>query len=207
MALSKRISAMRKERGWSRWELARVSGLNQPRVGDIESGATENPRLDTLQKLADAFGCSIDYLAHGREPKAGGPKKGDTVSVEVMAAQDPPMPEPPVPSNEMHHLAAEDYKVGRRLVRLYGKSMWPRYYPGDIVLMDANEKVQDGDVAVVRWASRIVVAEIASGSDGTIALKFAHPTWGSVEPGGSAKVIGKVIRRIEGPGDVADLDI
>lgn len=196
-ALGKRVGAMRKERGWSRYELANKSGLNIPRLSDIEDGDTENPRLDTMKKLSQAFGVSLDFLVNGRDPRSAGPKKDDVVMLPVMAAQDPPAREPVV-EEETHALPATEYKEGRRLVRVYGKSMWPKLYPGDLVLMDANEKVKLGDMAVLRWGTRMLIAILRAGNSSSYSLEFANPTWPPVEPGEGAKVLGKVVRVVEG---------
>lgn len=200
--LAKRVKAMLGERNWSMYELQNRSGLNGARISDIVKGRTENPRLDTLQKLATAFECSIDYLANGRTPRDGSPKKDDVVTVPVMIAVDPPAREPQHMAEELHALAAGKYKEGRRLVRIVGKSMWPRFHPNDLLLMDSGEKVRDGDDAVVRWGGRVIVAKVRfDGNEGNVLLEFANShNWPAVEPGGSAKIVGKIVEVIEGVG-------
>ena len=64
-----RIYEIRTQRGFSQQELARRSGVKQSIISDIERGKTANPRIDTLQKLAAALGCTLDELASDTEPK------------------------------------------------------------------------------------------------------------------------------------------
>lgn len=53
---------IRATKGLSQSDLARLSGVKQGVISDIESGQTSSPRLDTVKKLADALGCTIDEL-------------------------------------------------------------------------------------------------------------------------------------------------
>lgn len=50
-------------------ELSAKTGIAQGVISDIESGSTQNPRFDTVVKLADALGCSLsDFIKS--EPEA-----------------------------------------------------------------------------------------------------------------------------------------
>jgi len=50
------------ERGWSIPETARRAGLPLPTVKNILYGDNSTHRTNTLEKLAKAFGCTIDNL-------------------------------------------------------------------------------------------------------------------------------------------------
>lgn len=56
-----RLKSLRKEKGLKQEELAKVVGCTQRKISYMERGATE-PDLQTLLKLADFFGVTIDYL-------------------------------------------------------------------------------------------------------------------------------------------------
>lgn len=64
--LGKIVHEEMRKRGWSQNELAHRAGLSQPSLRDILTGATKNPRMDVLQRLAKAFAVSELYLM-GRE--------------------------------------------------------------------------------------------------------------------------------------------
>ena len=51
---------MRQQRGWSQRELAKRAGIRHATIVALERGAS--PRLDTLAKLAHAFGVKVTQL-------------------------------------------------------------------------------------------------------------------------------------------------
>jgi len=59
-ALRLRVKELRTKRKWSQRELARRAGLQHVTIVHLERGAS--PRLDTLVKLADAFGVKVTAL-------------------------------------------------------------------------------------------------------------------------------------------------
>lgn len=56
------LEAMRRKRRLSQVQLARLSGIPQAMISNIESGNTRSPRVDTLSKLAGALKCTVDDL-------------------------------------------------------------------------------------------------------------------------------------------------
>lgn len=63
------LKALRKERKLTQQELAERSGISRSNINTWESGKSL-PLPDGLIALADAFGCSVDYLL-GRESEDG----------------------------------------------------------------------------------------------------------------------------------------
>ena len=59
--LENRIKKMRKAKGWTQGDLARIVGVTQAQVAKWESDKA-NPSRKTLLKLASAFGCEAGYL-------------------------------------------------------------------------------------------------------------------------------------------------
>ncbi len=62
--VGERLFALRKERGLSQMELARMAGVNRTSVIFTESGRTV-PRPSTVRQLAWALGVSEDELLRG----------------------------------------------------------------------------------------------------------------------------------------------
>ena len=60
--LDKRIKELRKKAGWSQQKLAEKAGLSYNAITKIEQGAAKQPTIQTVIKLANAFGVSIDEL-------------------------------------------------------------------------------------------------------------------------------------------------
>jgi transcriptional regulator with XRE-family HTH domain len=66
--LSQNIKKLRREKKFSQEKLARLADISYNTVVKIEAGKADNPTFETLSKLADAFGTSIDELV-GRNNK------------------------------------------------------------------------------------------------------------------------------------------
>jgi len=60
--IGKTIRRYRQNKEMSQEALARAADLSLPTIVKIESGETPNPSIDTVQKIAKAFGVSIDDL-------------------------------------------------------------------------------------------------------------------------------------------------
>ena len=60
--LSQNIKKFRKNHKLSQEELARKANITYSTLIKIESGANNNPTIDTLRKIADVFRVSIDVL-------------------------------------------------------------------------------------------------------------------------------------------------
>ncbi len=60
--ISRNLKKMRKTKKLSQEKLARLADVANNTIIKIESGKNDNPTLDTLNKIAKAFGISIDDL-------------------------------------------------------------------------------------------------------------------------------------------------
>lgn len=65
---AERLAALRRARGWTQQQLGRKLGLSMRIVGYWEDGARQ-PTAESLEKLADVFGVSMDHLWTGREER------------------------------------------------------------------------------------------------------------------------------------------
>lgn len=66
--LAKRLKQLRKKTGWSQQKLAEKAGLSYNVITKIEQGVAKKPTIQTMIKLADAFGITLDELV-GRDKK------------------------------------------------------------------------------------------------------------------------------------------
>jgi len=66
--LAKNLRKLRKQKRLSQEKLARLVDISYNTISKIEAGKAKNPTFETLSKLADVFGVSIDELA-GRNAK------------------------------------------------------------------------------------------------------------------------------------------
>ena len=67
MSFSERVKLVKKEKGITNDALSQASGIPIGTLGKLLSGFTEEPKLSTAIALADALGCSLEYLALGKE--------------------------------------------------------------------------------------------------------------------------------------------
>ena len=58
----KNLKKLRNKKGWSQERLAREAGISYITLVKIERGNIQNPKLETLIKLAKVLGVSIDRL-------------------------------------------------------------------------------------------------------------------------------------------------
>jgi len=56
------IKKYRKKLGISQDKLSKLAGMTFHTITKIESGATPDPRIETVKKIADALGVGIDDL-------------------------------------------------------------------------------------------------------------------------------------------------
>jgi len=60
----KNLVKLREGKGWSREKLAVESGVSYNTIVKIEYGGIENPKIETVIKLAKALNVKIDDLVH-----------------------------------------------------------------------------------------------------------------------------------------------
>ena len=63
------------ERGVTAYKVAKATGISTGSMTDWKKGRSA-PKVDKLQKIADYFGVSVDYLL-GKEPKEKTPAEAD----------------------------------------------------------------------------------------------------------------------------------
>jgi transcriptional regulator with XRE-family HTH domain len=61
MNIGDKIIKLRKEKGWSQQQLAKLVGTSGPIIGRYERGEML-PSVEVAKKLSDAFGTTLDYL-------------------------------------------------------------------------------------------------------------------------------------------------
>lgn len=61
-ALTKRLRELMRERGWGIDDVATASGQSYETIRNLYYGKTANPRIETLLKVADVFGISVNCL-------------------------------------------------------------------------------------------------------------------------------------------------
>jgi len=60
--IAKNIKKYREKKGISQDKLSKLAGITLHTITKIESGATPDPRIETVKKIANALGISVDDL-------------------------------------------------------------------------------------------------------------------------------------------------
>lgn len=123
-------------------ELAQEIGTNQKVVSSWEMGVRK-PRPDMIQKIADYFGVTTDFLLSGENHAISGvriPVLGDVrAGVPLYATENIVDYEEISPNLQGEFFA----------LRVRGDSMAPRIVEGDIVIVEKREVCNSGDICVV----------------------------------------------------------
>lgn len=63
MTLGNKVKNLRLQNGMNQRELSSATDITQATISRIENGQLEELKLDTLKRLADGLGTTLDYLA------------------------------------------------------------------------------------------------------------------------------------------------
>jgi len=88
MTFGGRIKDLRKTAGLTQHQLAKLAGIAQSTLGDIESGATKHSYGPTAVRLAQALNVSPDWLSSGRGPmvRASGADPDESEALHIYRA-------------------------------------------------------------------------------------------------------------------------
>lgn len=64
--IAQNIKKYRKKKGVSQDKLSKLAGVTYNTIIKIESGATTNPRVETLRLIAKALDVTVDSLLNGK---------------------------------------------------------------------------------------------------------------------------------------------
>jgi len=64
--IAQNIKKYRKKKGISQDKLSKLAGITYNTIIKIESGATLNPRVETLRLIAKALDVTVDSLLNGK---------------------------------------------------------------------------------------------------------------------------------------------
>ncbi|NCQ13082.1 helix-turn-helix domain-containing protein [Candidatus Falkowbacteria bacterium] len=62
LPLARNIKKYRTKLGFSQDKLSKLAGVTLHTITKIESGATLDPRIETVKRISDSLGCTLDNL-------------------------------------------------------------------------------------------------------------------------------------------------
>ena len=140
------LRILRKRDGWTQAEVAAKLGVDRSTYAKYENGQSE-PNFEMLQKLADLFSSSADFLIGCTDHPSS--KSGTWVPVlgDVAAGIPIEAVENIVDYEEIDTAMASNGKYYG--LRIKGSSMEPRIREGDVVIVRQQEDADTGDTAVI----------------------------------------------------------
>lgn len=141
-----RLKEARKAKGMTQVEVSKIIGISQNGYSDWETGKN---RVDavSLNKLADLYGVSVDYLLGGSETPTN-----TVLRIPVLGSVPAGIPleaiEDIIDWEEIPQSLASGEKEYFAL-QVEGDSMYPDYLPGDIVIVQKTPVCASGDDCVV----------------------------------------------------------
>jgi SOS regulatory protein LexA len=210
MIKNDRLKALRKQNGYSNADMAKMVGVARPTYISWESG-TRNPSLEMVQKLAEVFGVSVDYLL-GNDTKIDVTYNLDNESIPIdqimrvpvlgyIAAGQPIFAEEQIVDYEIMCNPGK-YKEGDLFfLTVKGDSMiGARIYDGDRVLVRVQPDVEDGEIAVVNVDGENATLKRVKRINGHVLLLSENPKYEPIVIKSSqARICGKVIQVVFDP--------
>ncbi len=204
--LANNLANLMEKQGVNAVELSKKSGVPQPRISEITSGKTADPRISTLSKLASALNVPIESLVGEPEAIALGKVNSDYVFIPRYEVQASAGGGAVVHSEQIvDHLAFKREWVQNALgiplnslalIGVRGDSMEPTLSNGDLILIDLRVQHIDADsIYVLQLNGSLLVKRVQRNFDGSIEITSDNPRYRpSVLQGEGADSLGLIGR-------------
>jgi transcriptional regulator with XRE-family HTH domain len=150
-SMAERLKRLREARGLSKYRLARLSGISEAYLSQLESGVVANPRGDTLKSLAKGLNISVSELTgeirHSPEEALSEIEVSIKAYIPVYAEVSAGLGIEPV-----DYVAVTRSRPAPETLRAYrvkGLCLDPEIKEGDTVIVDTSLLPQHGDLVIV----------------------------------------------------------
>lgn len=142
------IRKYRKLRGMKQIELCKIVGISQGALSGWENGRFE-PDINSLNKLADFFGITVDALMGRPSTPSGRPIIKTKIPVYGSVAAGIPL-EAITDIEDWEEIDEAMAAKGEYIaLRIHGRSMEPRMLDGDIVIVKIQSHIEDDEIGIV----------------------------------------------------------
>lgn len=155
----------------SQYVFAKDFGIAQSTVGGWESGKRE-PNFETVQKLADYFNVSVDYLLGRDEAPVSSPSSSGAwipvlgkvqAGVPVEAIQDI------IDYEDISNISKDPAEYFALQVK--GASMEPKFSEGDVVIVKKQDTAEDGEIVIALVnGDEATIKKLKKRADGIVLL-------------------------------------
>ena len=133
-------------------DLRKKIGISQSTVGNWEAGSRE-PNFKTMERIADFFGVSVDYLL-GRETATDGPPDPSVPGSKWIPVIGTIPAGTPVEAIEeildYEEISPQMASQGEHFaLKIKGQSMEPKISDGDVVIVRKQGDCENGEIGVV----------------------------------------------------------
>ena len=149
MQITANLSALRKQKTATQQEVADYLNLTRSAYTNIES-ARRGADYETVQKLAEYFNVSVDYLIGATTKPTGFSQTG--IKIPVFGTVPAGIAMEAIEDIEDYEEIPESWLRGEReyfALRIKGDSMYPDYLNGDTVIFQKSQTCTSGDECVV----------------------------------------------------------
>lgn len=152
------LKRLREAKGLFQKDVASAIGVDRTTYVKYERGDSE-PSFQILEKLADFFNVSVDYLL-GRDNASSLPKSSNGVWIPVLGRVAAGIPIEAIEDiDDYEEISSDMAKTGEFFaLKIQGDSMEPKISTGDVVIVRQQSDCDSGDIAVV----------LVNGSDATV---------------------------------------
>jgi len=140
------IKEIRTQKGITLEQLGYRSGISHTHIWRIEKGLQKNPRYNTLQKIAGALGVNTSIFYYQvAERKDTAYSRPQPVYVPIYEYK---LPRSDIPVDPTDYWYLPTKYAGKELEGYIcrGDGMYPYISDGDIVIIDMNADMKDGDI-------------------------------------------------------------
>lgn len=140
------LTDLRKKKGVTQKDLSDYLGISRQAYANYENG-NRSPDFDTLKMLSAYFSVTTDFLLGNETP--GNSKKGIRIPVFGSVAAGIPI-EAITDIEDYEEITEELAATGEFFaLKIRGDSMTPMMMDGDIVIIRAQESIENGEIAIV----------------------------------------------------------
>ena len=202
--LSKKIKALRKEKGLSLEQLAELVGTSRQTIHRYENGIIANIPHEKIEALASALGTTPASLMGWEEETK--PTFNYIKDIAPVASRKTPMlgnvacGEPIFASEEHDYYVNAGADIGADFcLTAKGDSMInARIFDGDVLFIKKQDSVEDGEIAVVLIDDEATVKRVYfNREDGILTLMPENPTYKPMRYSGrqlnQIRILGKVV--------------
>lgn len=178
IGLGIKLRQLRADRGWSQTELARRTGLNRSYLANIEAGTIDKPSADTFLKLARAFTILPEELYEAAGyirgvlpllPHRESPEELLNRLRQATPASIPVYTEFPVHAGGLMQPVEYIYRArpgaNKQNIEGYivhGRSLEPGIRDGDIIVVDRDGAIDNGDIVACLSDDRFLIGQLQS---------------------------------------------